>query len=125
MRKKQHLQCGPLCSFPCARALRCLYFPSFFFLLSFLSFLSLPRQRTEKAASNAKEQKTENILRLLFCSHHQAFFPRDAEAVLLTLLKNNQMKQRKRKEERIHSIATNAILHLNKTTIIIVHIFSR
>ncbi len=102
-----------------------------FFLLSFLSFLSLPRQRTERAAPNAKEQKMENILRLLLCSHHKAFFPRDVEAVLLTLLKNNQMKQRMRrrerktgrKEERIHSIATTTTLHLNKTTIIIVYSF--
>jgi hypothetical protein len=44
----------------------------------------------------------ENILRLLLlilCSHHKAFFSRDAEAVLLTLLKNNQMKQRMREKE--------------------------
>jgi hypothetical protein len=95
----------------------------FFLLLSFLSFLSLLRQRTERAAPNAKEQKTENILRLLLCSHHKAFFSRDVEAVLLALLKSNQMKQTKRKigrkEERIRSIATTTILHLNKTVIII------
>ncbi len=52
-------------------------FLRFFSLLSFLSFLSLPRQRTEKAAPNAKEQKMENILHhlpLLLRSHHKAFF---------------------------------------------------
>jgi hypothetical protein len=118
--KKQHLYYGPLCSFPYARAKMSPFSFVFFLLLSFLSFLSLLRQRTERAAPNAKEQKTENIL---LCSHHKAFFPRDIEAVLLALLKSNQMKQTKRKigrkEERIRSIATTTILHLNKTVIII------
>ena len=44
------------------RALRCLYFPPVFFLLSFLSLLPLPSQRTDNAAPNAKEQKMESIL---------------------------------------------------------------
>jgi hypothetical protein len=124
--KKQHLHYGPLCSFPYARS-KMSPFSFVFFLLSFLSFLSLLRRRTERAVPNAKEQKTENILRLLLCSHHKAFFPRDVEAVLLAPLKSNQMKQTKRKigrkEERIRSIATATILHLNKTVIIIAYRF--
>ncbi len=106
MRKKQHLLCGPLCSFPLTRALRCLYFPSVFSspLLSFLSLLSLPKQRTDSAVPNAKEQKMENILllflRLLRCSHHEAFSSRVTEAVLLTPLQNNQMKQKKEKRRK-------------------------
>jgi hypothetical protein len=45
------------------------------FSFVFLSFiiLSLPKQRTEGVASNTKEQKMENILHLLFCSHSEAF----------------------------------------------------
>jgi hypothetical protein len=53
-----------------------------------LSLLSLPRQRTDSAVPNAKEQKMENILLLLllFSILIMKLFSRVAEAVLLTLL---------------------------------------
>ncbi len=119
MRKKQHLRCGPLCSFPCARALRCLYFPSFFFFYRSCRFFLCLGKEPRKQHRTRKSKRWKTFFIIFFSVLIiKLFFPRDAEAVLLTLLKNNQMKQRKRKtdrrKERIHSIATTVILHLNK-----------
>jgi hypothetical protein len=61
----------------------------------------LPRQSTDSAAPNAKEQKMENVLLLLLllCSLYEGFF-RITEAVILALLQSNQIKQRERKKKK-------------------------
>jgi hypothetical protein len=118
MRKKQQIHCGLLCSFPCARARAemSLFSFVFFFYRSCRFFLCLGKEpRKQHRTRKSKRWKTFFIIFLFFSVLIiKLFFPRDAEAVLLTLLKNNQMKQRKRRKERIHSIATTVILHLNK-----------
>ena len=99
-----------------ALALRCLYFPStLFFPPSFLLLLSSRRPRNDSTAANAKEQKMENILRLLLVlllalSYSPLLVPssfslRVVAAAVMRRLQNTQMKQiegeeRKRKENR-------------------------
>jgi hypothetical protein len=59
--KKQHLYYGPLCSFPYARALRCLHFPSFFFFFyrSCRFFLCLGKEpREQHRTRKSKRRKT-------------------------------------------------------------------
>ncbi len=116
MRKKQHLYCGPLCSFPVVRW-DVSIFLQFFFLLSFLSLLSLPKQRTDSAVPNAKEQKMENILLLLLLllrSHHEAFFLEWQKQYYWHYCRvikwNKKEKEKKRKAGRKKKLTYNDIM---------------